>query len=962
MLFSWYVLVQRLPLEPAVAFASLAWITQLQWSIKALPSLFSLRAMLMPSLVRLTAAITPDDHPPSASTDGAVADLAGQTTTRDHIFGMGTRQTVRPPLTAPLLAAASINDADGLVGARLNPNAPIFVPAVRNPEQPERVVQLVGARLLTSPSADEAAAPIGGTFDVTVHSGELLVICGPVGAGKSTLLAALGGAVPIATGQIVHTTRRSYCAQPPFLMRDTIRSNVTFGAPYDVGRYDHAIKRAALGSDLAILPEGDETDVGEGGSNLSGGQRARVAFARALYAQADCAMLEDIFAAVDAATSALLWRTLCDLHEAGVTIVLSTNQAHLFSQPEVSRVLLIEDAALAAAGSYEDVRPHLERLGLTASASPTPKASPAATPPAPERRAASARASFPGDLTVYADAPTDDSSLSLSAAIALVRRTLRRSQGEVLTPALIDRACASLAADDGYALDTRKREGLISAADFGTYLREFGTPCLRAALLLTAVSSALLSVGANIFLSKWTDSAGSGFDVARRNLVIYVSLGCAGNLLSALETVLLTVCSLRASRRLHERLMARLLGAPLALFDATTTGALLNRFLSDVQVRVSPYLLPSMSYAHPLWRVIEALQNIDSSVPDSVLSLATQIINMATQLGLILVLAPWVALAMPLLLLVYSLIYARMRAAARDTRRIGAMSLSPVFEHYADALAGCETVAAFGAHEAFCTENARRVAELSRAAVMTEAVQKWAQALAVQMGCVLYFLSGVACVMLHSYGALTTSQFGLVLLYAGTLQRASMDLMMRLTAIEMEFVSVERIADFLRIETEGGELVEETGKQQHDAHVNDPWSGSTGAGVGALTLQSVVLRYHPSRPPALRGLSLSVKAGERMALCGRTGCGKSSFLKAVPRLYGLESGSIVLDGVDTASVRLSVRSHSDSNPPFSTGGGSHRPVYRAPCAADAAHRRASPRTRAHTTARLSPRQPHRVCH
>ena len=90
------------------------------------------------------------------------------------------------------------------------------------------------------------------------------------------------------------------------------------------------------------------------------------------------------------------------------------------------------------------------------------------------------------------------------------------------------------------------------------------------------------------------------------------------------------------------------------------------------------------------------------------------------------------------------------------------MAHTPVFEYYADALAGRETISAFGVAPLFCAENAQRVGKLSRAAVMTEAVQKWAQALAVQSGCVLYCTCGVACVFLHAYSTLTTSQFGLV--------------------------------------------------------------------------------------------------------------------------------------------------------------------------------------------------------
>ena len=136
--------------------------------------------------------------------------------------------------------------------------------------------------------------------ELQVEAAELLVLCGAVGSGKSTLLAALAGARPLAAGTRAATLRRAYVAQQPFLMRESVRRNVLFGQPFEAARYERSLAMAALEPDLRAMPRGDETDVGEGGHALSGGQRARVAFARAVYAEAEALFLDDIFAAVDA--------------------------------------------------------------------------------------------------------------------------------------------------------------------------------------------------------------------------------------------------------------------------------------------------------------------------------------------------------------------------------------------------------------------------------------------------------------------------------------------------------------------------------------------------------------------------------------------------------------------------------------------------------------------------------------
>jgi hypothetical protein len=82
-------------------------------------------------------------------------------------------------------------------------------------------------------------------------------------------------------------------------------------------------------------------------------------------------------------------------------------------------------------------------------------------------------------------------------------------------------------------------------------------------------------------------------------------------------------------------------------------------------------------------------------VPSSLQDLATGVLGWFTQLGLVLYFAPWVALALPPLILAYLAIYARVRAAMRDAKRLAAISHTPVFAHFSDALAGRETIAAY---------------------------------------------------------------------------------------------------------------------------------------------------------------------------------------------------------------------------------------------------------------------------
>ena len=150
---------------------------------------------------------------------------------------------------------------------------------------------------------------------------ELSVVSGKTGTGKSLLLAAILGEVDVLSGKInvpqspptkqrrddlaikdnwIIPSAIAFVAQIPWIENASIKDNILFGLPYDEYRYNKVIEVCALKKDLQMLPDGESTEIGANGINLSGGQRWRVTFARALYSRAGILVLDDIFSAVDA--------------------------------------------------------------------------------------------------------------------------------------------------------------------------------------------------------------------------------------------------------------------------------------------------------------------------------------------------------------------------------------------------------------------------------------------------------------------------------------------------------------------------------------------------------------------------------------------------------------------------------------------------------------------------------------
>ena len=136
-------------------------------------------------------------------------------------------------------------------------------------------------------------------IDFTAKKGSLTVITGSVGSGKSTLLSAIAGEIPDQNWAITYNGTVVYVPQIAWIFSGTIRENILFGEQYEEWKYNRVIEACALTEDIEKFPDCDQTIVGERGVVLSGGQRARVSLARAVYVEADLYLLDDPFSALD---------------------------------------------------------------------------------------------------------------------------------------------------------------------------------------------------------------------------------------------------------------------------------------------------------------------------------------------------------------------------------------------------------------------------------------------------------------------------------------------------------------------------------------------------------------------------------------------------------------------------------------------------------------------------------------
>lgn len=189
---------------------------------------------------------------------------------------------------------------------------------------------------------------------VSIRKGLKVAVCGPVGSGKSSLLYSIMGEIPRISGaETMVAGSRAYVPQSAWIQTGTIQDNVLFGKAMDKRLYEEVLQGCALDRDMELWANGDMTVVGERGVNLSGGQKQRIQLARALYSNSDVYFLDDPFSAVDAHTSAHLFKECLLRLMSSKTVMYVTHQLEFLRDSDL--VLVMKGGRIVQSGRYDDL-------------------------------------------------------------------------------------------------------------------------------------------------------------------------------------------------------------------------------------------------------------------------------------------------------------------------------------------------------------------------------------------------------------------------------------------------------------------------------------------------------------------------------------------------------------------------------------------------------------------------------
>ncbi|GER44073.1 ABC transporter C family member [Striga asiatica] len=581
-----------------------------------------------------------------------------------------------------------------------------------------------------------------------VQKGFMVAIIGEVGSGKSSLLNLLLGETRLINGSTHLNGSKAYVPQVPWIMSGTIRDNILLGKDYDQKRYLDVLQACALDLDISLMVGGDMAHIGEKGTNLSGGQRARLALARALYHATDIYLLDDILSAVDSHVGrSILQNALLGPVMNGKTRILCTHNIQTNSILQA-----IQSADLVVVMDKGRVK--------------------------------------------WVGSPSDSSISSYISFLSLDEvNTSTGIQNNKKLPIELEQNqeedCISTSSDaQGVVEAETRKEGSVEA----TVYKKYATFAGWLVTVMTFVSAILMQASRNgndLWLSFWVDTTeDSPSKYSTTFYLVILGIFCLVNSsLTLVRAFSFAFGGLRAAIRVHDQLLQNLTDAPIGFFDQTPSGRILNRFtIRHVLAATDTVLVYLQQIADSFLKIsIQTIYAIDQLIVNSKNRTNT-------------------AKGFEYQITKHKKFQFYYRSTSRELRRLDSVSRSPIYASFTETLDGSSTIRAFNSTDLFLFRFMKHMGIYQRTSY-TEVIASLWLSLRLQLlaAFIVSFVAVMAIVGTHGYIPVnlgTPGLVGLALSYASPIVSLLGSFLTSFTETEKEMVSVERVLQYIDIPQE----------------------------------------------------------------------------------------------------------------------------------------------------------------
>ncbi|KAF5904416.1 multidrug resistance-associated protein 9, partial [Clarias magur] len=697
----------------------------------------------------------------------------------------------------------------------------------------------------------------------TLPKGNLLGVCGNVGSGKTSLISSILEQMHLQSGSVSVNGTLAYVSQQAWIFHGSVRDNILMGEPFDQGRYNRVIHACSLKPDLAILPYGDQTEIGERGLNLSGGQKQRVSLARAVYSNRDIFLLDDPLSAVDAHVGKHIFEECIKKELKGKTVILVTHQLQYLEFCD--EVLLLHNGKIKEAGTHRELMKaqgryaHLINNYQAEQSDEKKEEAPVSQSDSSEQSKQGRSRSMSGGVVNTAFDMSDETVIPDDSA----PETKETKEGE-----------------DQLVSKEMSQEGSVTFRTYHNYCQAAGGYILLFFIMLFFI----LLVGATAFSNWWLSfwlSQGSGNstngtsdtgDISQNpNLgfyqMIYGFIVLIMVVMSIVKGYSFTKVTLHASSKLHDTMFRRILASPMSFFDTTPTGRMMNRFSKDQD-------------------------EIDAVLPFNMENFLQFCLMVTCTLLTVVIVFPYILIVVAILGVIFTVILYVFQRSIREMKRLENVSRSPCISLTTSVIQGLSTIHAYDKRAQY-TEMYKTISDHnSNHFLLFNCGTRW-------LSFWLDFLSATVALTVALFAVLTPNEVinpslkGLAISY--TIQLTGMlQYVVRLsTEVEAKFTSVERLQEYIT------GCVSEAPRKVKDVNIPSGWPQE-----GTITFKKYSMRYRENTPIVLDQLDFAIKPREKLGIVGRTGSGKSSLGVALFRLVEPAEGTILIDTMDICTLGL----------------------------------------------------------
>ncbi|KAK5648315.1 hypothetical protein RI129_003207 [Pyrocoelia pectoralis] len=404
--------------------------------------------------------------------------------------------------------------------------------------------------------ANDSSDNVLSDINIDIHENNLNAIIGSVGSGKSSLLHLILGELSITNGDVQIQGNVSYASQEAWLFSASVKQNILFCHEYNEVRYKHVLKVCALERDLALLPHGDRTIIGEKGKSLSGGQKARINLARCIYKDADIYLLDDPLSAVDTKVAKHIFENCIKKFLKDKMCILLTHQFQFLNRTD--KIIVLDEGRIVEEATFEE----LQRSGLNFS-------------------------------KILDQHNTEDDPEQLE------KKQMSRQNSE--TSQTYDDF-----EDDDYENPLEQKEqltaGHIKATVYASYFKAGGNFLVIFVVAFAFIANQAITSGGDYFVSYWVNLEQKALetnDTINIDNIIYIYSGLTGGtvLFAIGHNLLFFVYAMRASISIHSEVFQKVSNASMSFYNTNPIGRILNRFSKDIGIidDYIPFILNDMT-------------------------------------------------------------------------------------------------------------------------------------------------------------------------------------------------------------------------------------------------------------------------------------------------------------------------------------------------------------------------------